>query len=220
MPARVRRNRRTPIADIANPRIPTVRVEESPGGAIVTTEVVPIGVGVKDSIGKGVIGPPTPGVDKGVGERAGVKRGFRVGVGEGPPTGGGVGVRVGAIARVLVGVGVGEGKGVGVFGVGVGFFGNAKVGVAEGVADWLTWVPWAKTVNDCVMVLSIPKTSLVIIVIVCWPGERGLLGRYFQFPNASAVTSASKSSGEWIIIFIVLLGIAVPLNCGCWSENS
>jgi len=125
---RVRRNRRRPIAAVANPRIPTVRVEESPGGAIVTTgvgdrvdEVMEVGVGV---------GQPGHRVGVGVGDRVvGVKRGFRVGVGEGPPTGGGVGVRVGAIARVLVGVRVVEGIRVGV-GVGIK---AVRVGEGKGV---------------------------------------------------------------------------------------
>jgi len=106
VPARVRRNRRRPIAAVANPRIPTVRVEESPGGAMVTTgvgdrvdEVMEVGVGVGQ-----------PGHRVGVGV---VVRDVVIGVGVGVRfcaiiTGVGVGVRVGRIVRVGVAEGVAD----------------------------------------------------------------------------------------------------------------
>ena len=86
-----------------------------------------------------------------------------------------MGVKVGV--KVGIGLIVGEGKGVGV-----------RVGVAEGVADSDTCVPAAKTVNDCIIIVNIPDESLVLIVIVCSPGERVLRGRYVQFPLLSAFT--------------------------------
>src|SRR3990170_1585980 len=62
------------------------------------------------------------------------------------------------------------------------------VKVADGVAASATCVPKANTIKVWVIVLNTPDASLVIIVMVWLPGERGLDGLKFQLPFLSAKT--------------------------------
>ena len=79
-------------------------------------------------------------------------------------------------------------------GVGVGVVVSVGVGIvtatvfAEGVADWLTWLPWGKILKLCVMVFVIPDVSIVSIVIVWEHDPREIDGLNDQYPLESAVT--------------------------------
>lgn len=110
----------------------------------------------------------------------------------------GTGVCVGTIVIVgegeavmlgaLVGSAVGEAATV--VGVGVG---DVRGGETDGSVNWL---PCAYTVNGLVMTLSMPFSSLVRMVIVCFPGSSGVSGRNSQFPEEFEVTEVFISCSD------------------------
>src|SRR5258706_3358230 len=70
------------------------------------------------------------------------------------------------------------------------------------------------------MVWSIPSESLAEIVIVWFPGAREVVGVNDQLPEESGVTWAESVLDEFIVIFIVSFGGAVPSKFGVLSPTS
>lgn len=128
---------------------------------------------------------------------------------------------VGVIGIISVGVGGGV-----VVGLGLGFTWVRGVGEAEAVGvgsaigetdGSVNRVPCACTVNDCEIVWSMPEISGDVMVILWFPGARGVSGLNDQFPYWSAKTAVAITCSDSMTISTEVSGKALPLKSGWLS---
>ena len=118
---------------------------------------------------------------------------------------------VGIVVGIETSVGVGTKKGVEV-GTGV------RVGVimeAEGEEVKASSLLAAKTVNFRLTVSMRPVFGLVVVIVmVCWPGDKPDGGDHAQVPSPPVVVVPLITTGDSILIVRLELAGATPMNWG------